>query len=49
VAPPITVVPEAPKQRGPESPVVESEETVTIPVTTTTLQMPPPKKRGDGE
>jgi hypothetical protein len=49
VAPPTTVAPEAPKPRGPESPVVESEATVTIPVTTTTLEMPPPKKRGDGE
>jgi hypothetical protein len=49
VAPPTTVVPEAPKQRGPQSPVVESEATENIPVTTTTLEMPPPKKRGDGE
>jgi anti-sigma-D factor RsdA-like protein len=46
---PTTVISEAPRQRGPESPVIESEETVTIPVTTTTLEMPPPKKRGDGE
>jgi Anti-sigma-D factor RsdA to sigma factor binding region len=49
VAPPITVAPEVPKQRGPESPVIENEESVTIPVTTTTFEMPPPKKRGDGE
>jgi hypothetical protein len=49
VAPPATVAPEAPKQRGPESPVIENEESVTIPVTTTTFEMPPPKKRGDGE
>jgi hypothetical protein len=39
----------APRQRAPESPVTESQETVTNPVTTTTLVMPPPKKRGDGE
>ena len=49
VAPPTTVTSEVPRQRGPESPVSESEATVTIPVTTTTLVMPQPKKRGDGE
>jgi anti-sigma-D factor RsdA-like protein len=48
VAPP-TVTSEVPRQRGPESPVTESEATVTIPVTTTTLVIPPPKKHGDGE
>jgi hypothetical protein len=48
VAPPTTVAPEAPKHRGPETPVTESQATVTIPVTTT-LVMPPPKKHGDGE
>jgi len=45
--------PEAPKQRGPESPVTESPVTqnpvTQNPVTTTTLVMPPPKKHGDGE
>ncbi len=46
VAPPPAVISEAPRQRGPESPVTESEATVTIPVTTT-LVMPP--KRGDDE
>ncbi|MFL6087445.1 MAG: anti-sigma-D factor RsdA [Mycobacterium sp.] len=49
VAPPVTVTSEVPRQRGPESPVSESQATVTIPVTTTTLVMPPPKKHGDGE
>ena len=49
VAPPATVTLEVPRQRGPESPVTESQATVTIPVTTTTPVMPPPKKRGDGE
>ena len=59
VAPPTTVTSEAPRQRGPESPVTQSpvtqnsvsetQPTVTIPVTTTTLIMPPPKKHGDGE
>src|SRR6476659_3536776 len=59
VAPPTTVTSEAPRQRGPESPVTQSpvtqnsvsetQPTVTIPVTTTTLVMPPPKKHGDGE
>jgi Anti-sigma-D factor RsdA to sigma factor binding region len=49
VAPPATVTSEVPRQRGPESPVTESQATVTIPVTTTTPVMPPPKKRGDGE
>jgi len=49
VAPPTTVISEAPRQRGPGSPVTESEATVTIPVTTTTLVMPPPKKQDDGE
>jgi len=29
--------------------VSETQPTVTIPVTTTTLVMPPPKKHGDGE
>jgi hypothetical protein len=48
VAPPPAVTSEAPQQRAPESPVTESQATVTIPVTTT-LVMPPPKKRGDGE
>jgi hypothetical protein len=48
VTPPAVTVSEAPRQRGPESPVTESEATVTIPVTTTTLVMPPPR-RGDGE
>jgi hypothetical protein len=49
VAPPATVTSEVPRQRGPESPVTESQATVTIPVTTTTPVMPPPKKRGDSE
>jgi len=49
VAPPPTVTSEAPRQRAPQSPVTESQETVTNPVTTTTLVMPPPKKRGNGE
>jgi hypothetical protein len=44
VAPPATVTLEVPRQRGPESPVTESQATVTIPVTTTTPVMPPPKK-----
>jgi Anti-sigma-D factor RsdA to sigma factor binding region len=48
VAPPTTATSEVPRQRGPESPVTESQATVTIPVTTTPV-MPPPKKRGDGE
>jgi hypothetical protein len=38
-----------PRQRGQESPVTETQATETNPVTTTTLFMPPPKKRGDGE
>jgi hypothetical protein len=46
---PTTVISEAPRQRGPESPVTESEATVTIPVTTTTLVMPPPKRGGGGD
>lgn len=47
---PSTVASEAPKQRAPETPVIESEPVVTAaPVTTTTLVMPPPKKRDDGE
>jgi Anti-sigma-D factor RsdA to sigma factor binding region len=59
VAPPTTVPSEAPRQRGPESPatqspvtqnpVTEPQPVVTIPVTTTTFELPPPKKRGDGE
>ena len=59
VAPPTTVTSEAPRQRSSESPVTQSpvtqnpvtetQPTVTIPVTTTTLIMPPPKKHGDGE
>jgi hypothetical protein len=49
VVAPTTVSSEAPRQRGPESPVTQSEATVTIPVTTTTLVIPPPKKHGDGE
>jgi Anti-sigma-D factor RsdA to sigma factor binding region len=49
VAPSATVTSEVPRQRGPESPVTESQATVTIPVTTTTPVMPPPKKRGDSE
>ena len=49
VEPPSTIAPEAPKQRGPESQVVEPEEpVVTNEVTTTTLVIPQPKKRGDG-
>jgi hypothetical protein len=46
VAPPPTVTSEAPRQRAPESPVTEGQETVTNPVTTTMPLMPPPKKRG---
>jgi hypothetical protein len=60
VAPPTTAPAEAPPHRGAESPatqspvtqnpVTENQPTVTIPVTTTTLEMPPPKKQpGDGE
>jgi hypothetical protein len=48
-APAPAVTSEAPRQRAPESPVTESQETVTNPVTTTMPVMPPPKKRGDGE
>jgi len=33
---------------APQNPVVEIPPSVTIPVTTTTWEMPPPKKRGDG-
>jgi hypothetical protein len=47
-APPPEVTSEAPRQRAPESPVTESQETVTNPVTTT-IPVMPPKKRGDGE
>src|SRR5258705_174968 len=46
VAPPLTVTSEAPRQRAPESPVTEGQETVTNPVTTTMPLMPPPEKRG---
>jgi hypothetical protein len=59
VAPPTTVPSEAPRQRAPESPatqspatqypVIETQPSVTIPVTTTTWEMPPPKKHGNGE
>ena len=53
VTPPPPAPSEAPKQRGPESPVTESPVTqnpvTQNPVTTTTLVMPPPKKHGDGE
>jgi hypothetical protein len=59
VAPPTTVPTEAPRQRAPESPatqspvtqnpVTENQPSVAVPVTTTTLEMPPPKRRGDGE
>jgi anti-sigma-D factor RsdA-like protein len=51
VAPPSVVAPapavtsEAPREHAPESPVTESQATVTIPVTTTLVE-PPPKKRG---
>jgi hypothetical protein len=48
VAPAPAVTSEAPPQRVPESPVTESQATVTIPVTTT-LITPPPKQRGGGE
>jgi hypothetical protein len=58
VAPPAVVAPppapapavtsEAPRQHAPESPVTESQATVTIPVTTTLVE-PPPKQRGGGE
>jgi len=58
VAPP-TVPSEAPRQRAPEipatqspatqSPSIEIQPSVTIPVTTTTWEVPPPKKHGDGE
>jgi Anti-sigma-D factor RsdA to sigma factor binding region len=58
VAPPTTVPTEAPRQRAPESPatqspvtqnpVTENQPSVAVPVTTTTLEMPPPKRRGDG-
>jgi hypothetical protein len=47
VAPTPTVTSEAPRQHAPESPVTESQATVTIPVTTTTLVIPPPKQRGE--
>jgi Anti-sigma-D factor RsdA to sigma factor binding region len=59
VTPSASVPPEAPTQRGPASPVTESpvtqspvtqnQPTVTIPVTTTTMFMPPPRKHGGGE
>jgi hypothetical protein len=58
VTPPPPAPSEAPKQRGPESPVTESPVTQSPvtqspvtqnPVTTTTLVMPPPKKHGDGQ
>ena len=59
VAPPTTIPTEAPRQRAPESPatqspvtqnpVTENQPSVAVPVTTTTLEMPPPKRRGDGE
>jgi hypothetical protein len=59
VAPATTAPAEAPRQPNTESPatqspvtqnpVTENQPTVTIPVTTTTLEMPPPKQRGDGE
>ena len=60
VAPPTTAPEEAPRHRGAESPatqspvtqnpVTENQPEVTIPVTTTTLEMPPPKRqRGNGE
>jgi hypothetical protein len=53
VAPPSTVPSEAPReaprQRGPESSVTETQPAVTIPVTTTTLVISPPKKHGVGE
>jgi hypothetical protein len=58
VAPPATVPSEAPRQRAPEnpatqspatqSPVIEIPPTATNPVTTTTWEMPPPKKRDGG-
>jgi hypothetical protein len=32
-----------------QNPVTEPQPVVTIPVTTTTFELPPPKKRGDGE
>jgi hypothetical protein len=57
VAPPTTVTSEAPRQRGAESPapqspvtqnpVTETQPPVTIPVTTTTFVIPPPKKHGE--
>src|SRR3984893_13768596 len=56
VTPPPPAPSEAPKQRGPESPVTQSPVTQSPvtqspvtqnPVTTTTLVMPPPKKHGD--
>jgi hypothetical protein len=55
VTPPTTVPQEAPRQRAPEAPAPQSPVTqnpvseqpaITIPVTTTTIEMPPPKKRG---
>jgi len=60
VAPPTTAPEQAPRHRGAESPatqspvtqnpVTENQPEVTIPVTTTTLEMPPPKRqRGNGE
>jgi len=60
VAPPTTAPEQAPPHRGAESPatqspvtqnpVTENQPEVTIPVTTTTLEMPPPKRqRGNGE
>jgi hypothetical protein len=32
-----------------QNPETENQPSVAVPVTTTTLEMPPPKKRGDGE
>jgi len=60
VAPPTTAPEQAPRHRGAESPatqspvtqnpVTENQPEVTIPVTTTTLEMSPPKRqRGNGE
>ncbi len=58
VAPPTTVQSEAPRQHAQESPATQSPVTqnpvtqtqpaVTIPVTTTTVEMPPPNKHGNG-
>jgi hypothetical protein len=39
----------APQHPAPQNPSIEIQPSVTIPVTTTTWEMPPPKKRGDGE